>query len=212
MWSLLEGCSERNKRSCHNTRKRCVCVGGGGIVTRGHSWRWLTSHCSSKTWHKKNKKNSDDKILAQVWAHMMKTFDWQLRRKTWRTLKLWLKLAALLNLMDPLCSILVLDAHFRGNVHEVKNVVGILITTKLNARRYGDHYEWNKAVTCIHNVLSQQRWLEHYGEVVIRNTKSDECTCKMTFVKARCCHVCTFLLPVTDSSCDLTDFSFFLFL
>lgn len=48
---------------------------------------------------------------------------------------------------------------------------------------YGDHYEWNKAVTCIHNVLSQQRWLEHYGEVVIKNTKSDVCTCKITFVK-----------------------------
>lgn len=51
--------------------------------------------------------------------------------------------------------------------------------------RYGDHYEWNKAVTCIHNVLSQQRWLEHYGEVVIRNTESDVCTCKITFVKVR---------------------------
>ncbi|XP_051243933.1 oxysterol-binding protein-related protein 7 isoform X1 [Dicentrarchus labrax] len=51
--------------------------------------------------------------------------------------------------------------------------------------KYGDHYEWNKAVTCIHNVLSQQRWLEHYGEVVIKNTKSDVCTCKITFVKSR---------------------------
>lgn len=51
--------------------------------------------------------------------------------------------------------------------------------------RYGDHYEWNKVVTCIHNVLSQQRWLEHYGEVVIRNTESDVCTCKITFVKVR---------------------------
>uniref|UniRef100_A0A674CSD4 Oxysterol-binding protein n=1 Tax=Salmo trutta TaxID=8032 RepID=A0A674CSD4_SALTR len=30
--------------------------------------------------------------------------------------------------------------------------------------RFGDHYEWNKVVTCIHNVLSQQRYLEHYGE------------------------------------------------
>uniref|UniRef100_A0A669E8Y8 Oxysterol-binding protein n=1 Tax=Oreochromis niloticus TaxID=8128 RepID=A0A669E8Y8_ORENI len=53
--------------------------------------------------------------------------------------------------------------------------------------RYGDHYEWNKAVTCIHNVLSQQRSLEHYGEVIIRNTKSDVCTCKITFVKVRTC-------------------------
>ncbi|XP_058510253.1 oxysterol-binding protein-related protein 7-like [Solea solea] len=51
--------------------------------------------------------------------------------------------------------------------------------------KYGDHYEWNKAVTCIHNVLSQQRWLEHYGEVVIKNTQSDVCTCKITFVKSR---------------------------
>ncbi|XP_077474987.1 oxysterol-binding protein-related protein 7-like isoform X2 [Stigmatopora argus] len=51
--------------------------------------------------------------------------------------------------------------------------------------RHGDHYEWNKAVTCIHNVLSQQRWLEHYGEVLIRNKDSDICTCKITFVKSR---------------------------
>ncbi|XP_028286730.1 oxysterol-binding protein-related protein 7 [Parambassis ranga] len=51
--------------------------------------------------------------------------------------------------------------------------------------RYGDHYEWNKVVTCIHNVLSQQRYLEHYGEVTIKNLKNDVCTCKITFVKSR---------------------------
>ena len=49
--------------------------------------------------------------------------------------------------------------------------------------RHGDHYEWNKVVTCIHNVLSQQRYLEHYGEVTIRNLNNDVCTCKITFVK-----------------------------
>ncbi|KAL7856977.1 hypothetical protein SRHO_G00158760 [Serrasalmus rhombeus] len=51
--------------------------------------------------------------------------------------------------------------------------------------RYGDHYEWNKVVTCIHNVLSQQRYLEHYGEVTIHNLNSSVCTCKITFVKSR---------------------------
>ncbi|XP_060714637.1 oxysterol-binding protein-related protein 7 isoform X2 [Tachysurus vachellii] len=51
--------------------------------------------------------------------------------------------------------------------------------------RYGDHYEWNKVVTCIHNVLSQQRYLEHYGEVTIRNLNNSVCTCKITFVKSR---------------------------
>ncbi|XP_040032930.2 oxysterol-binding protein-related protein 7 isoform X1 [Gasterosteus aculeatus] len=63
----------------------------------------------------------------------------------------------------------------------------ILPTGMVNATlpRYGDHYEWNKVVTCIHNVLSQQRYLEHYGEVTIRNLKSDVCTCKITFVKSR---------------------------
>lgn len=62
---------------------------------------------------------------------------------------------------------------------------GKIQNTALFVCRYGDHYEWNKAVTCIHNVLSQQRWLEHYGEVVIRNKESDVCTCKITFVKVR---------------------------
>ncbi|XP_016889396.1 oxysterol-binding protein-related protein 7 isoform X1 [Cynoglossus semilaevis] len=51
--------------------------------------------------------------------------------------------------------------------------------------RYGDHYEWNKVVTCIHNVLSQQRYLEHYGEVTIQNLTNNVCTCKITFVKSR---------------------------
>lgn len=62
--------------------------------------------------------------------------------------------------------------------------------------RYGDHYEWNKAVTCIHNVLSQERWLEHYGEVVIKNNNSDDCTCKITFVKVRI-HTHTFVFHLS---------------
>ncbi|XP_033859846.2 oxysterol-binding protein-related protein 6-like isoform X2 [Acipenser ruthenus] len=49
--------------------------------------------------------------------------------------------------------------------------------------KYGDHYEWNKVTTCIHNILSGTRWIEHYGEITIRNTKSSLCICKLTFVK-----------------------------
>lgn len=40
-------------------------------------------------------------------------------------------------------------------------------------------------MTCIHNVFSQQRYLEHYGEVTIQNLKSNVCTCKITFVKVK---------------------------
>ncbi|XP_032080483.1 oxysterol-binding protein-related protein 6 isoform X3 [Thamnophis elegans] len=49
--------------------------------------------------------------------------------------------------------------------------------------KYGDCYVWNKVTTCIHNILSGRRWIEHYGEVTIRNTKSSVCICKVTFIK-----------------------------
>ncbi|KAF1410105.1 Oxysterol-binding protein-related protein 7, partial [Spheniscus humboldti] len=49
----------------------------------------------------------------------------------------------------------------------------------------GDHFEWNKVTTCIHNVLSGPRWIEHYGEVLIRNTRDASYHCKITFCKVR---------------------------
>uniref|UniRef100_A0A672MD80 Oxysterol-binding protein n=1 Tax=Sinocyclocheilus grahami TaxID=75366 RepID=A0A672MD80_SINGR len=48
---------------------------------------------------------------------------------------------------------------------------------------YGDHYEWNKVTTCIHNILTGRRWIENYGEVTIRNIRNTTCICKLTFVK-----------------------------
>ncbi|XP_062313773.1 oxysterol-binding protein-related protein 6 isoform X4 [Osmerus eperlanus] len=48
---------------------------------------------------------------------------------------------------------------------------------------FGDHYEWNKVTTCVHNILSGRRWIEHYGEITIRNTRGSACICKLTFVK-----------------------------
>ncbi|XP_061925927.1 oxysterol-binding protein-related protein 6 isoform X5 [Entelurus aequoreus] len=56
-------------------------------------------------------------------------------------------------------------------------------TVNLMIPSFGDHYEWNKVTTCVHNILSGRRWIEHYGEITIRNTKSSACLCKLTFVK-----------------------------
>ncbi|XP_054643531.1 oxysterol-binding protein-related protein 6 isoform X1 [Dunckerocampus dactyliophorus] len=56
-------------------------------------------------------------------------------------------------------------------------------TVNLMIPRFGDHYEWNKVTTCVHNILSGRRWIEHYGEITIRNTRSSACLCKLTFVK-----------------------------
>lgn len=51
---------------------------------------------------------------------------------------------------------------------------------------FGDHYEWNKVTSCIHNILSGQRWIEHYGEISIKNSNSEKCQCKVTFIKVSC--------------------------
>ncbi|XP_059355527.1 oxysterol-binding protein-related protein 6 isoform X6 [Carassius carassius] len=56
-------------------------------------------------------------------------------------------------------------------------------TVNVTLPSYGDHYEWNKVTTCIHNILSGRRWIEHYGEVTIRNSRNTSCICKLTFVK-----------------------------
>ncbi|KAK2489471.1 hypothetical protein MC885_018579 [Smutsia gigantea] len=58
-------------------------------------------------------------------------------------------------------------------------------TVNVSLPRFGDHFEWNKVTSCIHNILSGQRWIEHYGEVLIRNTRDSACHCKITFCKAK---------------------------
>ncbi|XP_077997376.1 oxysterol-binding protein-related protein 3-like [Glandiceps talaboti] len=51
----------------------------------------------------------------------------------------------------------------------------------LTIPRFNDHYKWNKVTTCVHNILSGQRWVDQYGEMVIRN---GTISCKLTFAKA----------------------------
>lgn len=58
-------------------------------------------------------------------------------------------------------------------------------TVNVRLPRFGDHFEWNKVTSCIHNILSGQRWIEHYGEVLIRNTGDSSYHCKISFCKAR---------------------------
>ncbi|XP_045683412.1 oxysterol-binding protein-related protein 3 isoform X4 [Phyllostomus hastatus] len=58
-------------------------------------------------------------------------------------------------------------------------------TTHVTLPNFGDHFEWNKVTSCIHNILSGQRWIEHYGEIVIKNRNDDSCHCKVNFTKAK---------------------------
>ncbi|XP_063095652.1 oxysterol-binding protein-related protein 3 isoform X4 [Cavia porcellus] len=58
-------------------------------------------------------------------------------------------------------------------------------TTHVTLPAFGDHFAWNKVTSCIHNILSGQRWIEHYGEIVINNLNNDSCHCKVNFIKAK---------------------------
>ncbi|XP_048367624.1 oxysterol-binding protein-related protein 3 isoform X3 [Sphaerodactylus townsendi] len=58
-------------------------------------------------------------------------------------------------------------------------------TTHVILPAFRDHYEWNKVTSCIHNILSGQRWIEHYGEIIIKNLNDPTFHCKLTFVKAK---------------------------
>ncbi|XP_031310928.1 oxysterol-binding protein-related protein 3 isoform X5 [Camelus dromedarius] len=58
-------------------------------------------------------------------------------------------------------------------------------TTHVTLPAFRDHFEWNKVTSCIHNILSGQRWIEHYGEIVIKNLNDDSCHCKVNFIKAK---------------------------
>ncbi|KAL8165316.1 UNVERIFIED_CONTAM: Oxysterol-binding protein- protein 3 [Gekko kuhli] len=58
-------------------------------------------------------------------------------------------------------------------------------TTHVILPAFRDHYEWNKVTSCIHNILSGQRWIEHYGEIIIKNLNDHTCQCKLTFIKAK---------------------------
>lgn len=73
--------------------------------------------------------------------------------------------------------------------------------------RFGDHYEWNKVTSCIHNILSGQRWIEHYGEMAIKNINSDACQCKVTFVKVRKCRylMTVFVVDVCNPTIDFRE-------
>uniref|UniRef100_A0A8C2IXT5 Oxysterol-binding protein n=1 Tax=Cyprinus carpio TaxID=7962 RepID=A0A8C2IXT5_CYPCA len=59
--------------------------------------------------------------------------------------------------------------------------------THLELPGFGDRYEWSKVTSCIHNILSGQRWIEHYGEMSIKHstTMGDVSHCKVTFLKSR---------------------------
>ena len=35
---------------------------------------------------------------------------------------------------------------------------------------YNETITWNKCTMCIHNVLSAERWIDHYGDVLVESS------------------------------------------
>ncbi|CAF5116956.1 unnamed protein product, partial [Rotaria magnacalcarata] len=36
--------------------------------------------------------------------------------------------------------------------------------------KYNETITWNKCTMCIHNVLSSERWIDHYGDVLVESS------------------------------------------
>ncbi|XP_078621481.1 oxysterol-binding protein-related protein 6-like isoform X3 [Branchiostoma floridae x Branchiostoma japonicum] len=53
-------------------------------------------------------------------------------------------------------------------------------TVNVSIPKYNDHYTWSKVTSCIHNIMTGQRWMDHYGEKIIKNK---DITCKLMFHK-----------------------------
>ena len=85
------------------------------------------------------------------------------------------------------CCEFILTCKFLQN-ERCSNITGLTINKAAPhpyyCYRHKDHYTWNKATTCVHNLLGGQRWVDHYGEVVIRN-HSHGIKCKLTYAKVR---------------------------
>lgn len=56
-------------------------------------------------------------------------------------------------------------------------------TAHLLLNKHNEEYTWNKATSCIHNILGGQRWVEHYGEVVVTN-HTRGIVCKLNYAKS----------------------------
>lgn len=53
----------------------------------------------------------------------------------------------------------------------------------LKLPKFKEHYTWNKATSCVHNILGGQRWIDYYGEVMVVNHTLNV-TCKLTYVQS----------------------------
>lgn len=54
-------------------------------------------------------------------------------------------------------------------------------TVNVILKPFNSHYKWNKITTCVHNLFKGERYVDIYGELIIKD--SDNLTCKITFEK-----------------------------
>ena len=53
-------------------------------------------------------------------------------------------------------------------------------TIHVELPRTGDHFTWHKVTTCMRNIFSDARKLEHYGDMTVRNLTTGD-YCVLTF-------------------------------
>ena len=49
--------------------------------------------------------------------------------------------------------------------------------------KYNERITWNKCKMCIHNVLSPERWIDHYGDVLVESSIGTKA--RISFIQVR---------------------------
>lgn len=49
--------------------------------------------------------------------------------------------------------------------------------------KYNETITWNKCTMCIHNVLSTERWIDHYGDVLVQSSFGNKA--QISFIQVR---------------------------
>ncbi len=74
-----------------------------------------------------------------------------------------------------------LEIHPLGNVHALLPVYGD-VQPGMDTRPVigNEHYAWRKVTTCVRNLIYGKMWLDHYGDMTIKNYRTGT-TCNLTF-------------------------------
>nr|CAB3264583.1 oxysterol-binding protein-related protein 6 [Phallusia mammillata] len=73
------------------------------------------------------------------------------------------------------------DSRFKNKFWGKSMEIFPIGSVHVKLERFNEVYSWKKVTSCVHNIMSGTRWIEHYGDMVIT---CHDVTCKIAFSKS----------------------------